>query len=150
MTHETSLYRHAGGIDVTCTECGVLTSLPHRENDPLGRGNTRDADAWAARHKIAHDETASAGFSPGVDFSLIPEHMVDGIVNYVQHGIPPGGFLHALLSNDLVSAWSRGDDENRRYIGQWVTFLINYVPSLAWGSEEKVGRWIAATQREAR
>ena len=31
----------------------------------------------------------------------IPEHMRGGIERYVNHGIPPGSFLTAIICNDL-------------------------------------------------
>jgi hypothetical protein len=49
---------------------------------------------------------------------------------YVEHGIEPGGFLCALLDNDLLDAVSRADDSltmtEMRAVAQW---FYNFVTS---------------------
>ena len=38
-----------------------------------------------------------------LDYSKIPvDYMVDAMRDYLEKGIPPGDFLTALLSNDLM------------------------------------------------
>lgn len=72
----------------------------------------------------------------------IPSHMVDGICDYIIFGVPPGGFLTALLSNDLKESFGRADDMNQRAMRQWVMFMYNEMPSQAQGSPEKVQAWL--------
>lgn len=74
---------------------------------------------------------------------LIPSHMTDAIKLYVLHGIPPGSFLTAVLSNDLFEAVGRADDANQQALVGWVLFLYNYVPSGCKGSPEHYREWIA-------
>ena len=55
-----------------------------------------------------------------VDYSLIPnQSMVVGFKNYVEHGIAPGSFMTALLSNNLTAALSGADSTNRELLTQW-------------------------------
>ena len=74
---------------------------------------------------------------------LIPEHMHHGITLWIEHGYVNllGGFLRAVLSNDLVGAFSQADDKNAASMRGWVLFLYNYAPSLCYGSPERVAQW---------
>jgi len=78
----------------------------------------------------------------------IPEHMHFGITAYIVHGIPPGHFLEAVLSNNLREAAARADSENQAALFQWVNWLYNEAPSQCWGSPEKVTKWIESKRAE--
>jgi len=71
----------------------------------------------------------------------LPEHMRDGVADYIFFGIEPGGFLYAILSNDLYGACRRADDINAVCIFAYMFFLHNYAPSECFGSEERVQAW---------
>lgn len=81
---------------------------------------------------------------PNAQWGLIPGHMHEGLKAYVMKGLPPGGFLTAVLSNDLKEACGKADSINRHAIFQWVQFLHNDAPALCWGSPDRVEAWIAA------
>ena len=72
---------------------------------------------------------------------LIPEHMVEGVVRWIEWGLPPGDFLTALLSNDLMGAFARADEQNAASMRGWAMFLYNYAPSECYGSQAKVLAW---------
>lgn len=74
---------------------------------------------------------------------MIPAHMWGAIERYMLHGIPPGSFLTAVLSNDLREAFARADDENAACMKQWVQFLYAYAPSGSWGSPERFRSWLS-------
>ncbi len=76
------------------------------------------------------------------NWSLIPEHMHEGIRTYVEQARPPGDFLRALLSNDLQRTLRHADSENLAALGDWLMFVWNYVPSNCWGSPEIVAKWL--------
>ncbi len=63
---------------------------------------------------------------------------------YINHHILPGGFLTAVLENDLKEACARADLENRRKLFEYIQYLYNEAPMQAWGSPEKVAAWVAA------
>ena len=44
--------------------------------------------------------------------TTIPEHTKGALDRYVDHGLEPGGFLTAVLTNDLFGAVARADSEN--------------------------------------
>lgn len=64
------------------------------------------------------------------------------IDRYVIHGIKPGSFMTAVIENDLMSAFMRADSYNRTILYDICHFLYNRVPFEAWGSPEKVVRWL--------
>ena len=85
-----------------------------------------------------------------VNWGRIPERMRGGITRYIEHGIPPGDFLTAVICNDLREACARADDENRYLLWDYVRFFYNYTPTGCWGSPEKMKVWIASFDREDR
>ena len=93
-------------------------------------------------------EYAAAQIDAGAH--LIPAHMLNSVRLYVLRGVPPGGFLTAVLSNDLSGAAGKADDENFAALGSWARFLYNYVPSGCHGSTAKVDAWISKGGLEAR
>ena len=72
---------------------------------------------------------------------LVPAHMRHGFLMYVGLGIGMGGFGSALLSNDLMGAYAKGDDMNLRCMQDWVKFLYNYAPAGCYGSAENYSEW---------
>ena len=73
----------------------------------------------------------------------IPQHMHGAIERYINHGILPGGFLTAVLENDLVGAVSRADHINKSMIPTYLEFFYRDIPSTCWGSVENVKTWVA-------
>lgn len=61
---------------------------------------------------------------------------------YSHHRIRTGGFLRAVLANDLFEAFGRADDNNIRDMHEIVRFVYNKLPSVCWGSYEKVDAWL--------
>jgi hypothetical protein len=41
-------------------------------------------------------------------------------------GYPGGGFVQAVVNNDLMGAFGRADHINKKYIGLYVKLLYNY------------------------
>lgn len=76
------------------------------------------------------------------DWFLLPERMHGGIRRYIEHGIPPGHFLTAVICNDLREACGCADDENRRLLFEYVQFFYMYAPRGCWGSEENFKAWV--------
>ena len=74
----------------------------------------------------------------------IPEYMMGGVTRYIEHGIPPGDFLTAVICNDLFEAISRADDTNMRNLPAYIGYFYNKAPSECFGSKEKMDAWIKA------
>ena len=74
--------------------------------------------------------------------NMLPHHMQDGMKDYIEKGYQPGGFLSALLCNNLRQTFERADSINRERIFSFIQFLYSYAPSDCWGSEEKFDKWV--------
>lgn len=74
----------------------------------------------------------------------IPEHTQHALSNYIEHGFEPGGFLCAVLSNDLMGAVARADSMNAVAIPEIAKFIYNQVPRGAWGSAERISEYCAS------
>ncbi len=68
--------------------------------------------------------------------------IVDSLVRYVNQRIPEGGFMTAVLENNLCQAFNRADLHNREYLFLIVSYVYMYVPSAAWGGPEEVQGWL--------
>ena len=78
----------------------------------------------------------------------IPALLLEGITNYVEHRVKPGGFLSSVLQNDLVRAYGRADEESLRALPQIINYLNANVPATCWGSPEKYSDWLAKKDLE--
>jgi hypothetical protein len=79
-----------------------------------------------------------------------PEDIIDSITRYVNDGCPTGGFLFAVLSNDLKGVFAQADYNNRTLLFEIVGYCYNEIPSRVWGSEEKVLAHLAVKAEERR
>lgn len=68
--------------------------------------------------------------------------LLDAIDRYVEHRVPVGGFLEAVLTNNLRDAVGRADHLNAPVLQEYVEHLYWCVPSTCWGSPEKVSAWL--------
>jgi hypothetical protein len=80
-----------------------------------------------------------------LDFSgyNIPSHTQYALTEFVERGIPVGGFLHSVLSNDLFGAVGSADSENLPALKDITGWIHMHAPQSCWGTEAKVLRWIA-------
>ena len=79
---------------------------------------------------------------PVPDYTLIREDVIASLKRYVEQGIPTGGFLQAVLENNLSEAFGRADENNVRVLFHICAYVYNYLPASSWGSPEKVKRWL--------
>lgn len=63
--------------------------------------------------------------------SLVPLHLHNGLISWVEFGILPGSFLRAVISNDLSLAVLRADDFCREKLYEIVSFLATLEGSAA-------------------
>lgn len=82
------------------------------------------------------------GYTEAAKESGIPMHMIEELVQYILVGRPLGGFLYALLSNDLERAMRKADPINSGRLQNYLNFLDSYAPAACWGSQEKVSKWL--------
>jgi hypothetical protein len=72
----------------------------------------------------------------------LPPQIQGSLRRYVESGIPTGGFLRAVLSNDLIGAMSQADPENKANLPAIVAFIDNKLPGTCYGSEEAHQKWL--------
>lgn len=87
-------------------------------------------------------EEREEGMTDNIDYSLIPKHMINGVILYLEKGKLPGSFLTSILENNLVESIARADHININRIVDWARFLYLQMPVGSWGSKEKVRKWI--------
>lgn len=75
-------------------------------------------------------------------YDRLPAGLQSAMQLYIERAIPPGGFLTAVLSNDLRGACARADDINRHELFAIVSWLYNNAPTPCWGSPERVEKWL--------
>jgi hypothetical protein len=86
------------------------------------------------------------------DYSTIPEHLREGFNNWLCHGIEPGSFLRAVLTNDLVGAVVRADEVSLANLRPIVQFLLDQAPEGSFGSPRVLRDWpdyLRALERQA-
>lgn len=72
------------------------------------------------------------------------EHLKAPIRLYFEHGIDPGLFLRAVLSNDLRGVISHPEYiKDKSQIRKIISYCDKYLPDEAWGSAEAVNNWLA-------
>lgn len=72
----------------------------------------------------------------------IPNDIKMSLNMYVYYGIMPGGFLTAVLENNLCEAFFRADSRNIKIIENIVKHIYHNIPSMCWGSKEKIKEWL--------
>lgn len=73
----------------------------------------------------------------------VPEHIHEGLVEWVRHGRPVGSFLQAVLENDFKDAVTGADITNRRRLYEIAIWVVNCCPGMCQGSRETVKEWNA-------
>ena len=68
-------------------------------------------------------------------------HAGKSLWRWIENGISPGGFLTAVLRNDLAGAVGKADDRNVELIPSFVKLLYNFAPAGCWGSERQMSDW---------
>lgn len=80
--------------------------------------------------------------SPYHDFKTGNNWLDESLENYLMHGLEPGGFLTAVLANDLFRAVDRADYWNKTNIHNIVIEIQRVMPILSYGSYDTVNKWV--------
>lgn len=73
--------------------------------------------------------------------SRVPEHLHDGLMMFVVHGVKPGDFLTAVLENNLLRAFEVADPESEAGLRSTLEWLYTGAPSGCWISPGAVLAW---------
>ena len=75
--------------------------------------------------------------------AAIPAHLLEGLDRYVRENIPTGGFLRAVLENDLSGAFNRCSDPSQlTTIKPLLRYFFGCLPAPCWGTSAKVKAWL--------
>jgi len=67
---------------------------------------------------------------------------VEGLARYIYDKEPTGGFLQAVISNDLRRACQKADEHNLSNLPVYIAILYNLAPSGCWGSPNRMNEWL--------
>lgn len=115
-----------------------------REFRHFGRGLELGIEIGAQQMDVVHQELA-AGTDDG---NYAPDDWVGYINEYVTEGARPGGFLYAVLTDQLFGAVTRADNRSLRHLRGILWFVNHYTPAACRGSQATVEKWIALTREE--
>ena len=77
-----------------------------------------------------------------LNYDLLPEHIRGAVQRYIEHHIPPGDFLQAVISNNLEESFGRADDININRMSDIINFFHNEASYQCWGSPKKMEEWL--------
>lgn len=73
------------------------------------------------------------------------------IYNYLVHGFDPGSFFSSVIANDFLGAMAHSHPNNTipalKRVSNWIR---SYMPDKAYGSYDRVNRWISMPEEERR
>lgn len=67
---------------------------------------------------------------------------------YAERGIYPGGFLFAVLANDLMMAVGRASDDSLKELPVILSYIYCKLPLSCHGTPQKVDNWIAERSKQ--
>lgn len=73
--------------------------------------------------------------------AAVPSHLRPGLRRWVEQGIAPGGFLLAVLRDDLAAAQVRADSVSLAGLPALLAWRDNHAPAECWGSAVAVRAW---------
>ena len=77
-----------------------------------------------------------------------PEHIRASLNEYVLRGRPLGGFLTAVMENDLVGAIALADGVNLNLLPHIAAWVVKNVPTNVYGSPQAVAAHLRAKEKE--
>lgn len=83
-------------------------------------------------------------FNEWKGYEGVPEHTRGALLRYRDRGLEPGGFLVSVLTNDLFGAVGRADAQNIVALKDICSWIYMRMPSMAWGSADRLEDWIKA------
>lgn len=91
---------------------------------------------------LTYEDVKAAGKLWNDQYSVIPEATREAMVEYVENRREPGGFLSAVICNNLINAVGRADKHNLLVLKEIVQWFYNVAPSCCFGSPEKMSSWL--------
>ncbi len=73
---------------------------------------------------------------------MLPENIKNILNRYVKDKVPTGGFLRAVLANDLMETFGKVDEYNQAAMLDILSYVYNYMPDSCHGSYDIVDKWL--------
>lgn len=97
-------------------------------------------------HKSSYEKLKSF-----FNYCSVDDEYAEPMINYLVYGFNPGSFFTAVLANDFTGAMMRSHPANSVLaLKNLVTWMINYMPTEAWGDYDKITRWVNVVDAEYR
>lgn len=77
----------------------------------------------------------------------IPLAVYDGLKDYRETGCPQGGFVKAVLENNLTRAFMAADPRSTIALRDIVLWCYWNLPEKAWGSPKRYADWIETHEK---
>ena len=79
-------------------------------------------------------------------YEKVPERIKESLHRYVIYGIMPGGFLSAVLENNLMAAVHLASGDCREGFFEIASYIWNELPLVCHGSADKVRAWMQSKE----
>ena len=100
-------------------------------SEPLNQGQENAVQHWRSRVESA------------IRAVSVSDACAQSVCNFLCEGIPPGSFVRAVLSNNLIAAVRCADKGNQALLSLFVNALMMELTGQCWGSEKIVDEWMA-------
>jgi len=80
-----------------------------------------------------------------MNYNLLPKHLKASVWRYIEERQRPecdGGFLQAVICNNLVESYRRIDKKDKERLLDIIAFFYHEAPGNCWGSPEKMEAWL--------
>jgi hypothetical protein len=78
-----------------------------------------------------------------MDYNRIRPDIIETLNRYVEFRCTTGGFLRAVLENNLMESFARADSDNLQTMDEICAYVYNEMPATCHGSPEAVQRWLS-------
>lgn len=95
------------------------------------------------RKNMTSKDKARSELRADLSRSGVPSHLHAGLERYVIDHIQPGGFMLAVLSNDLGKAAMYADTRSWEGLPLTMRFIRNHLTDEMWGNAASVEQWLA-------
>lgn len=106
-----------------------------------------DPELWEAVHKLQYGRAAWRSI-PEYAWAPVPHELKEGLRNYLCDRMTVGGFLQAVLTDDLYKAVKRAHITSFWALKEIIDIIVMWFPSPSIGSEFNYDQWTGITEPE--
>lgn len=70
-----------------------------------------------------------------INYEELPQNLRLGMQRYIEHGIPPGSFLEAVIQNKLIESFRRADEDAQMLLPEIIKWILKWMPYQKFGAE---------------